>query len=335
MDFDLLDLQQNNIKAALLTDDSLNNMLLNMHVNHIPVKNKEAIIEKFLILKKANAAFYFIKKSCINLPEYVLNNLNYYSSDVIESSRWAKKSLGLHAPIRIVKNLLYGGLDLNSNESELLFSIKFGTGDNIVESKSATHTKYLTMKQQRSKKKKIAPIQKDFKTLNGDEMINVRYSGNQLLVNGNFIADNKNSALLQYKLLSKNKIKSDNVPITLAKRLLRTKKILVLPAHVNVTAVTNSYDVIHSWFIPGLGLKFDCVPGRSTHHTFFVDSVGFYYGQCAEICGRYHHHMPIRICALPFEHFLVWWQSFGVPKLLFTFSEKKLNNYYTFRKYVW
>ncbi|MBL7934610.1 MAG: hypothetical protein JNM51_02230 [Bacteroidia bacterium] len=49
----------------------------------------------------------------------------------------------------------------------------------------------------------------------------------------------------------------------------------------------------------------DCVPGRSTHHTFYIDNIGFYYGQCAEICGRYHHHMPIRLCALPFEHFVV------------------------------
>jgi hypothetical protein len=31
----------------------------------------------------------------------------------------------------------------------------------------------------------------------------------------------------------------------------------------------------------------DCVPGRSTHHVLFIDSVGFYYGQCAEICGRF------------------------------------------------
>jgi cytochrome c oxidase subunit 2 len=50
----------------------------------------------------------------------------------------------------------------------------------------------------------------------------------------------------------------------------------------------------------------DCVPGRSTHHSFYVDTVGFFYGQCAEICGRYHHHMPIRLCMLPFEHFFVW-----------------------------
>ena len=93
------------------------------------------------------------------------------------------------------------------------------------------------------------------------------------------------------------------------------KRTLVLPAHINITVITNSYDVVHSWFIPGLGLKLDCVPGRSTHHTLYIDNVGFYYGQCAEICGRYHHHMPIRICALPFEQFLVWWHKKGLARL--------------------
>jgi cytochrome c oxidase subunit 2 len=117
--------------------------------------------------------------------------------------------------------------------------------------------------------------------------------------------------------------------------MLRTKRTLVIPAHVNITIISNSYDVVHSWWIPALGIKIDCVPGRSTHHTFFVDNVGFYYGQCAEICGRYHHHMPIRICALPFEHFLVWWYSFGLPKLLFTKPKRRIESIYGFRKYTW
>lgn len=100
------------------------------------------------------------------------------------------------------------------------------------------------------------------------------------------------------------------------RRLLRTKRVLVLPAHTNITLITNSFDVMHSWYIPGLGVKLDCVPGRSTHHTIHIDHAGFYYGQCAEICGRYHHHMPIRVCALPFEHFLIWWYHYGAPFFL-------------------
>ncbi len=117
-----------------------------------------------------------------------------------------------------------------------------------------------------------------------------------------------------YKAVKYNKHRAELVPVTLARRLLRTKRTLVLPAHTNLTVITNSYDVVHSWFIPGLGLKLDCVPGRSTHHTFYIDNIGFYYGQCAEICGRYHHHMPIRVCALPLEHFIVWWEHKGVHR---------------------
>jgi heme/copper-type cytochrome/quinol oxidase subunit 2 len=146
-----------------------------------------------------------------------------------------------------------------------------------------------------------------------------------------------------YRIATKiNRHRSELVPVTLARRLLRTKRTLVLPAHVNLTLITNSYDVVHSWFVPGLGLKIDCVPGRSTHHTFYIDNVGFYYGQCAEICGRYHHHMPIRLCALPFEHFVVWWQSKGVARMNRTteinnnrFLQQKFNNPVTREKLIY
>lgn len=101
-------------------------------------------------------------------------------------------------------------------------------------------------------------------------------------------------------------------------RLLKTNKILVLPANFFINVITNSFDVIHSWFIPGLGFKMDCVPGRSTHHTLYIDTPGFYYGQCAEICGRLHHHMPIKICFLDYEHFYIWY--------LHTLSSWRINN---------
>lgn len=127
--------------------------------------------------------------------------------------------------------------------------------------------------------------------------------------------DLESKAFNYQRAIKYNRQRGELVPVNLARRLLRTKRTLVLPAHVNITVITNSYDVVHSWFIPGLGIKLDCVPGRSTHHTFYIDNVGFYYGQCAEICGRYHHHMPVRLCALPFEQFLVWWQKKGLKRL--------------------
>jgi hypothetical protein len=45
--------------------------------------------------------------------------------------------------------------------------------------------------------------------------------------------------------------------------------------------------------------------------------------------------MPIRICALPFEHFLVWWHTFGLPKMLNLNSKFKNLHLYSKKKYTW
>ena len=131
------------------------------------------------------------------------------------------------------------------------------------------------------------------------------------------------------------KYKSSVIPLAYNRRLLRTRRVLVLPSQVNITLITNSFDVVHSWYIPGLGVKLDCIPGRSTHHTIFIDHAGFYYGQCAEICGRYHHHMPIRVCALPFEHFLVWWYHYGLPYFNATAVSRKASTKSGIKQYSW
>jgi len=214
--------------------------------------------------------------------------------------------------------------------------LRFRFNDNnvSVNPKLPNNNQYLTLKQKRySLKGKINAKNLDVFDYELAREKKLRWTS-RLKDNQHFI-DSPQNATRDYRLLKKNKVRQEVFPVQLNRRLLRTKRTLVLPAHVNLTAITNSYDVVHSWFIPGLGLKFDCVPGRTTHHTFFVENVGFYYGQCAEICGRYHHHMPIRVCALPFEHFLVWWNSFGLPKLLYTNNQKKFSSAYGFRKYVW
>jgi heme/copper-type cytochrome/quinol oxidase subunit 2 len=163
------------------------------------------------------------------------------------------------------------------------------------------------MKQKRLKKIKDIEISKnkDYEHIDFDVMRNIYKK--QIINNLKLITDIEflMNPYDLYKCVRNNRSRSENLPIHIYRRLLRTTTTLVLPAHVNITVVTNSYDVVHSWFLPGLGLKMDCVPGRSTHHSLYLDNIGFYYGQCAEICGRYHHHMPIRLCVLPFEHFLV------------------------------
>ena len=187
-----------------------------------------------------------------------------------------------------------------------LFRFRFNDDSNKLVHKIIPDNIYLTLKQKRYNRKKIInPQILNYKNDMGVVLKKIKYSGKPYLNNNKILEQLDYNYTTSYKLLKKNKIRNELIPITLSRRLLRTKKTLVLPAHVNITLITNSYDIVHSWFIPGLGIKLDCVPGRSTHHTFFIDNIGFYYGQCAEICGRYHHHMPIRVCALSFEHFLL------------------------------
>ena len=281
--------------------------------------------QSYKTIKKNNIfLFNFFEKLLINDNK---SNLILHP-DLDENSRWVKRSFGKNASLRLVKYPFN-----NDTDSTTLFKLRFNDLDSKLKHKTVPNTTYLTLKQKRYKRRKKIPLfTKFYKDTNN---VKNKFSGKLFLKDNSILIDNPGDSTRQYRMVKKNKLRTESVSIVYSKRLLRVKRTLVLPAHVNITAITNSYDVCHSWFIPGLGLKLDCVPGRATHHTFFIDNVGFYYGQCAEICGRYHHHMPIRVCALPFEHFLVWWHSFGLPKLLFTKTERKYETYYAFRKFVW
>ena len=280
-----------------------------------------------------NKIFFNILNTNNNNNSYS-NKISYYS-DFIESSRYIKKQQGILLPIRLIK--LNQKWNDSSDFTNLdLFRIRFNSGNSNIQSKNVPNTTYMSIKQKRyERKKNISPITKMVKENYGANSKKIRYSGKTILLNNSIFEDYINDATSYYRMMKKNKKRSELISINLSRRILRTKRTLVLPAHTNITLITNSFDIVHSWFIPGLGIKLDCVPGRSTHHTFYIDNVGFYYGQCAEICGRYHHHMPIRVCALPFEHFLVWWHTFGLPKLIYTNNQKKYETYYAFRKYIW
>ncbi len=59
---------------------------------------------------------------------------------------------------------------------------------------------------------------------------------------------------------------------------------------INVTAA----DVVHSFNIPGLGVRIDAIPGRVNTFAFTVPNVAAgtqYLIQCTEFCGTYHGTM--------------------------------------------
>lgn len=89
-------------------------------------------------------------------------------------------------------------------------------------------------------------------------------------------------------------------------RLLDVDNQLVLPAGKNIRILTTSADVIHSFFIPSLGVQRYAIPGHTIETWVKVDMPGDYYGECNQICGTNHSRMPISIHALSPTDFTAW-----------------------------
>ena len=89
-------------------------------------------------------------------------------------------------------------------------------------------------------------------------------------------------------------------------RSLEVDNQVVVPEGKNVRILTTSADVIHSFFIPSLGVQRYAIPGRTIETWVRVDMAGTYYGQCNQICGTNHSAMPIAVRALPEAEFLAW-----------------------------
>jgi cytochrome c oxidase subunit 2 len=81
---------------------------------------------------------------------------------------------------------------------------------------------------------------------------------------------------------------------------------MVVPTETTVTLDIVSADVIHSWWIPALGGKFQAVPGYHNYTWFKIAKPGVYRGQCANICGRGHARMIATVRAVPPAQFDAW-----------------------------
>ncbi len=89
-------------------------------------------------------------------------------------------------------------------------------------------------------------------------------------------------------------------------RLLEVDNQLVVPVGKNVRVLTTSADVIHSFFIPSLGVQRYAIPGRTIETWFRVDKPGVYYGECNQVCGTNHSQMPIAVNALSETDYQAW-----------------------------
>jgi cytochrome c oxidase subunit 2 len=81
---------------------------------------------------------------------------------------------------------------------------------------------------------------------------------------------------------------------------------MVVPTNTTVTLDIVSEDVVHSWWIPELGGKFQAVPGYHNYTWFKIGKAGVYRGQCAVLCGRGHARMIATVKAVPPAQFDEW-----------------------------
>jgi cytochrome c oxidase subunit II len=78
---------------------------------------------------------------------------------------------------------------------------------------------------------------------------------------------------------------------------------------VKVDVTAPDFEVIHSWWVPPLGGKFDAIPGMVNETWFRAQHAGIYRGQCAEFCGIEHAAMTTDVEVLPQQEFDDWLES--------------------------
>jgi cytochrome c oxidase subunit 2 len=88
--------------------------------------------------------------------------------------------------------------------------------------------------------------------------------------------------------------------------LLEVDEPMVVPVGKKIKIYTTASDVIHSWWVPALGLKKDAVPGFTNEVWTHIDKPGIYRGQCAELCGAKHGYMPIVVDARSEPDYRAW-----------------------------
>jgi cytochrome c oxidase subunit II len=86
---------------------------------------------------------------------------------------------------------------------------------------------------------------------------------------------------------------------------------LYLPVDRPVVFRVTSYDVIHSFWVPAMGIKVDANPGMTTTTQTTPDRIGVYHVKCAELCGLLHADMETDAHVVSAQDFSSWATSQG------------------------
>ena len=81
---------------------------------------------------------------------------------------------------------------------------------------------------------------------------------------------------------------------------------MVVPRDTTVILNLKANDVVHSWWIPKLGGKFDTVPGYTNKTWFKATDTGTFAGRCAEFCGSGHAVMTAKVTVVEPSAYQAW-----------------------------
>jgi cytochrome c oxidase subunit II len=81
---------------------------------------------------------------------------------------------------------------------------------------------------------------------------------------------------------------------------------MVVPVDTTVVLQLDSTDVVHRWWVPALGGKFDAVPGRANETWFQADEEGVYEGQSAAFSGPAYPTMRARVRVVSVQEYEAW-----------------------------
>lgn len=81
---------------------------------------------------------------------------------------------------------------------------------------------------------------------------------------------------------------------------------LYLPLDRPVVFKVTSDDVIHSFWVPSMGIKVDANPGMTTTTRTTPDRIGVYDVKCAELCGLLHADMETQAHVVSSDEFAAW-----------------------------
>jgi hypothetical protein len=181
---------------------------------------------------------YEINNTIFNTPVLNKSYFEINQINMIDESDYVVRLQNKNFPVKLVKGILnkqnLSNLNTVNIKKKNIF-LNYKLNSNNISSKVAHAEHFWGFRQKRYKK------------VRSYSFVNINKYNNKTY---NFIESFNNNKILKkynlYNSLKTTRGKNELIPSTLAKRLLRTKRTLVLPAHINITLITGSYDVVHS-----------------------------------------------------------------------------------------